>query len=61
MPALIVAAAARETEEERGDGEGVDRLSASGLLAMTRDWRGELVGELEGGRELRSGAMFGYM
>ena len=55
MPALMVAAAAREKDEERG--EGVCRRCVSAVLLMTRDWCGEAFGEREGGRELRSGAM----
>ena len=57
MPALMVAAAARETEEVRCSGDGVWRLRDSALLPNTRDWNGEASGDLEGGRELRSGAM----
>ena len=52
MPALIVAAAARETDEDRGDGVGAVSVP------RTRDWSGELFGERDGGREFRSGAMF---
>lgn len=52
MPALIVAAAARETDEDRGDGVGA--VSAP----RTRDWSGELFGERDRGREFRSGAIF---
>lgn len=36
MPALMVAAAARETDEDRGDGEGVWRLKESPLAVNTR-------------------------
>ena len=53
----MVAAAARDTEEERGDGEGVWWRMLSGPEWRTRDWSGEPDGEREGGRELRSGAI----
>lgn len=55
--AFMVAAAARDTEEERGDGDGVWRRRASGFGWNTRDCIGEEEVEREGGRELRSGAM----
>lgn len=57
MPALMVAAAARDTEEERGDGEGVWRRKLSGFAWRTRDWSGDPDGDLDGGREFRSGAI----
>lgn len=37
IPALMVAAAARDTEEERGDGEGVWWRKVSGFERRTRD------------------------
>lgn len=57
MPALMVAAAARDTEEERGDGDGVWRRKLSGFAWKTRDWSGDPDGEREGGKEFRSGAI----
>ena len=48
MPALILAAAASETEEDRGDGD------AGGLRSTPVPF---ITGEREGGNELRSGAM----
>ena len=49
MPAFIVAEAAREREDERGDGEPVGR-GGSGVPE----------GERDGGREFRSGAIALY-
>lgn len=49
MPALMVAEAAREREDERGDGEPVGR-GGSGVPEGDRD----------GGREFRSGAIALY-
>ena len=43
----MVADAARDRDEERGEGEAVGRC----------DWRGVPEGDRDGGRELRSGAM----
>ena len=54
IPALMDAAAARETEEERSRG---GEVSDSGFSLGSRGWRGEAFGEREGGRELRSGAI----
>lgn len=48
MPAFIVAEAAREREDERGDGE---------LVGGRCCWRGVPEGDRDGGKELRSGAI----
>ena len=55
MPALMLAAAAKEKDDDRGD--GVCRRWGSAVLVKTRDWWGEAFGERDGGSELRSGAM----
>lgn len=51
--ALIVAAAARDTEEERGDGDWL--LMASDEGGKLRCCNGDEDVERDGGRELRSG------
>lgn len=48
MLALMVAEAAREREDERGDGE---------LVGGRCCWRGVPEGDRDGGSEFRSGAM----
>lgn len=55
MPALMVADAARESEDERGEGEPGERWRGSVLAAGLRVWRGEPDNERDGGREFRSG------
>lgn len=58
--ALMVAAAARVTGDERGEGEGVRRRSESpeGILVLVdRVLRGEAEVDRDGGSELMSGAI----
>lgn len=58
--ALIVAAAARDTEEDRGEGEGVllSKESAGGIeVLIARVFKGEVDVDRDGGRELISGAI----
>lgn len=50
--AFMVAAAARDTEEDLGDSDWL-----SGGVVRVRDWKGEEDVERDGGRELRSGGM----
>lgn len=58
MPALMVAEAARESDDERGEDEPGGPWRGSGLTVETRAWRGEPEDDREGGRELRSGILF---
>lgn len=58
--ALMVAAAARDTEDDLGEGDGVllNRESAGGIeVLIARVFMGEAEVEREGGRELMSGAI----
>ena len=57
IPALIVADAASEREDECGDGAAVEGLRGSRLLLCTRVWWGVLDNDRDGGRELRSGIL----
>lgn len=56
MPAFMVAAAARDTDDDLGDGDGVSRRSSSGFPKF-RGWVAASEGEREGGREFKSGAI----
>lgn len=53
----MVAEAARDRDDERGEDEPGGPWRGSGLTVGIRAWRGEPEDEREGGRELRSGIL----